>query len=168
MTDKVKILNHQEIMQRLKRMSYQILESNINEKHIIVAGVCENGYHIAKIICNFLREISDLDVKLSQIKIDKKSPINSVSVNLKEGEYRDQSVIIVDDVLKSGSTLIYSVNHFLKTSLKQLKTVVLIDRAHKNFPIQADFKGLSLSTTMKSHVEVSQSEQGEFSAHLVS
>ncbi|MGO2294640.1 MAG: phosphoribosyltransferase family protein [Psychroflexus halocasei] len=168
MTDKIKILDHQEIMQKLKRMSYQILESNINEKHIIVAGVCENGYHIAQIICDFLKKISDLNVKLCQIEIDKKSPINSVSVDIDEDEYRDQSVIIVDDVLKSGSTLIYSVNHFLKTSLKQLKTVVLIDRAHKNFPIQADFKGLSLSTTMKSHVEVSQSEQGEFSAHLVS
>lgn len=168
MTDKVRILNHQEIMQKLKRMSFQVLESNINEKQIIVAGISDNGYQIAKIICDYLKEISDLNIKLSQIKIDKKSPINSVSVNINEDEYRDQSVVIVDDVLNSGSTLIYSVNHFLKTNLKQLKTVVLIDRAHKKFPIQADYKGLSLSTTMMSHVEVSQNEQEDLSAHLVS
>jgi pyrimidine operon attenuation protein/uracil phosphoribosyltransferase len=60
----------------------------------------------------------------------------------------------VDDVLKSGTTLIFGVKHFLQTPLKQLKTAVLVDRNYKKFPVKADFKGLSLSTSMEEHVRV--------------
>ena len=44
--------------------------------------------------------------------------------------------------------------HFLDTELRQLKTAVLVDRNHKKFPIKADFKGVSLSTSIQNHVKV--------------
>ncbi|MDN6280216.1 MAG: phosphoribosyltransferase [Psychroflexus sp.] len=168
MSDRKQILDHQEIIQKLKRISYQILEANIDEKSIVVAGIYENGYHIAEIIVGFLKEISSLEISLCKISIDKNNPIKTVSLNLKENDYQNKSVVVVDDVLSTGSTLIYSVNYFLSTPLKQLKTVVLVDRAHKKYPIHADYKGLALSTSMKSHVEVSRDEKGQFSASLVS
>ena len=61
---------------------------------------------------------------------------------------------MVDDVLNSGTTLIYSVKHFLNVPLKQFKTAVLINRNHKKYPVKADFKGISLSTSLNHHVEV--------------
>lgn len=167
MNEKKQILDHQEIIQKLKRISYQILEANSDEKSIVVAGIYENGYQIAKMIADFLQEISSLEVSLCKITIDKNKPINSVNLDLKETDYKNKSVVVVDDVLSSGSTLIYSVNYFLSTTLKQLKTVVLVDRAHKKYPIHADYKGLALSTSMKSHVEVSRDDKGQFSASLV-
>lgn len=167
MSDKKQILDHQEIVQKLKRISYQILEANSDEESIVIAGIYENGYQIAKIIADFLKEISSLEVSLCKITIDKNKPIDSVNLDLKETDYQNKSVVIADDVLSSGSTLIYSVNHFLSTTLKQLKTVVLVDRAHKKYPIHADYKGLALSTSMKSHVEVSRDEKGQFSASLI-
>jgi pyrimidine operon attenuation protein/uracil phosphoribosyltransferase len=51
--------------------------------------------------------------------------------------------------------LIYGVKHFLEAPVKKIKTAVLVDRNHKNFPIKADFKGISLSTSLKEHVFVS-------------
>ena len=48
----------------------------------------------------------------------------------------------------------YSVKYFLNTEIKGLKTAVLVDRNHKKYPIKADFKGLSLSTSIQSKVEV--------------
>lgn len=167
MTDKKRILNHQEIKRKLKRISYQILEANIDENTILIAGVQNNGYKIAELIADYLKEISDLDIIIGEIKINKKSPINSVSCNIEENLYQNTSVVVVDDVLNSGSTLIYAVNYFLKTKLKQLKTVVLVDRSHKKFPINADYKGLSLSTTMKSHIEVVLDANQEFNAYLM-
>ena len=69
-------------------------------------------------------------------------------------QIENHSIVIVDDVLNTGSTLIYAVNHFLQISVKQIKTVVMVNRNHKKYPIKADFKGLSLSTSLNDHVTV--------------
>ena len=57
-------------------------------------------------------------------------------------------------VLNSGTTLIYGVKHFLEVPLKKFKTAVLVDRNHKKYPVKADFKGISLSTSLQEHVQV--------------
>ena len=61
---------------------------------------------------------------------------------------------MVDDVLHSGTTLIYGVKHFLDTPLTQFKTAVLVNRNHKKYPVKADFKGISLSTSLHEHIDV--------------
>jgi pyrimidine operon attenuation protein/uracil phosphoribosyltransferase len=87
--------------------------------------------------------------------MDKANPQTSpVTTSLKVSEYEDRSIVLVDDVLKSGTTLIFGVKHFLETPLKQLKTAVLVDRNYKRYPVKADFKGLSLSTSLEEHVRV--------------
>ena len=48
----------------------------------------------------------------------------------------------------------YGVKHFLDVNLKQFKTAVLVNRNHKKYPIKADFKGISLSTSLQEHVTV--------------
>ena len=69
-------------------------------------------------------------------------------------DYKNKSLILVDDVLNSGATLIYGVKHFLEVPLKRFKTAVLVNRNHKKYPVKADFKGISLSTSLHEHVEV--------------
>jgi len=61
---------------------------------------------------------------------------------------------LVDDVLNSGTTLMYGIKHFLDVPLKRFKTAVLVNRNHKKYPVKADFKGISLSTSINEHVEV--------------
>jgi len=56
--------------------------------------------------------------------------------------------------LNSGTTLIYGVKHFLDVPLKQFKTAVLVNRNHKKYPVKADFKGISLSTSLQEHINV--------------
>ncbi|MDT3403338.1 phosphoribosyltransferase family protein [Mucilaginibacter terrae] len=70
-------------------------------------------------------------------------------------------VILVDDVLNSGKTLAYGFGVFLDVPLKKLRTVVLVDRNHKNFPVSTDYAGVALSTVIKQHVYVSLSETGQ-------
>ncbi len=77
----------------------------------------------------------------------------------KDKGLENQALVLVDDVLNSGGTLIASVHHFIKKPMKKIKTVVLIDRNHRTFPIAADFVGMSLATTLQEHVEV-RSEHG--------
>ena len=84
----------------------------------------------------------------------KKKPLENVTTSLKTEEYTNQSLVLVDDVLSSGTTLMYAVKHFLQFPLKQFKTAVLVNRNHKKYPIKADFKGISLSTSLQEHIKV--------------
>ena len=152
--DKKKILNNLQIKKKIKRISLQIIESNNSEKEIVIAGIEKNGFIISKKISDEIENNSDIKVKLCKIIIDKKNPRKKISTSLKLEDYQNKSMVLIDDVLNSGSTLIYSVKHFLDTDIKKIKTAVLVDRNHKKFPIKADFKGLSLSTSIQNHVEV--------------
>ena len=148
------ILNNEQIHHKTKRIAYQIYESNINENEVILAGIKENGFIFAKRIKEVLTEISPIEVILCEVSIDKKKPRNPISTSLSVDEYKNKSLVLVDDVLNSGTTLIYAAKLFLEVPLKRFKTVVLVNRNHKKYPIKADFKGISLSTSMQEHIYV--------------
>jgi len=154
MEDKTVILNDTQIRSKLKRISYQILEANLKNSEIVIAGIESNGYMIAKEIKKILNKISELEIILCKVVIDKKNPRNTIKTSINKEVYENKSIVLIDDVLNSGSTLIYGVKHFLEVELLQFKTAVLVNRNHKKFPVKADFKGISLSTSMQNHVIV--------------
>ncbi len=149
------ILSHKQIQFKIKRIAYQIYEANVNEKEIIIAGIEGGGIKFAKKIISILRKITEAEITLCKVIMDKKNPLKSdISTSIAEVDYENKSIVLVDDVLNSGTTLIYGVHHFLKTPLKQLKTAVLVNRNHKKYPVKADYKGISLSTSLQEHVNV--------------
>ena len=161
-----RILTHQQIQHKIKRIAYQIYEANVDEKEIIVAGIEGGGLNLANKIASLLKKITDAKISLCKVKMDKQNPLESgVSTSIGEEAYRNKSIVLIDDVLNSGSTLIYGVHHFLKTPIKQLKTAVLVNRNHKKFPVKADYKGISLSTSLHEHVHVTF-EPKNFSVYL--
>ncbi|SNZ02029.1 phosphoribosyltransferase family protein [Flagellimonas pacifica] len=150
-----RILTHDQVQHIAKRIAYQIYEANVNEKEIIVAGIDGSGSLFAKKIATVLKKITEADIVLCTMKMDKKNPLQSgVSISLDEEAYKNKSIVLVDDVLNSGTTLIYGAHHFLRTPIKQLKTAVLVNRNHKKYPIKADYKGISLSTSLNEHIRV--------------
>jgi pyrimidine operon attenuation protein/uracil phosphoribosyltransferase len=160
------ILDTLQINQKIKRIAYQIYENNTNEKEVIIAGIVGNGFVFAEKLVAALQEISSLKVVICEVNINKKKPLEAVSTSLAISDYKNKSLVLVDDVLNSGTTLIYGVKHFLEVPLKQFKTAVLVNRNHKKYPVKADFKGVSLSTSIKEHVQVTFSKN-KSSAYLV-
>ena len=148
------ILTNEQVQNKTRRIAYQIYESNSNEKEIIIAGINGNGFVFAQNLAKILTEISEIKVVLCEVKIDKKNPRNQITTDIPSASYKSKSVVLVDDVLNSGATLIYGIRHFLEVPLKRFKTAVLINRNHKKYPVKADFKGISLSTSMNEHVAV--------------
>ncbi len=148
------ILNNEQIQHKIKRIAYQIYESNIDESEIILAGIAKSGFVFANRLKTVLEEISSLKVTLCEVILDKKNPLNDVKTSLAASTYQDKSIVLIDDVLNSGTTLIYGIKHFLEVPLKQFKTAVLVDRSHKKYPVKADFKGISLSTSLNEMVKV--------------
>ena len=148
------ILNTLAVAQKIRRIAFQILESNSNEKEVIIIGIVGNGSLFAEKLMVDLNKISDIKTTLCEIVINKKNPLDTITTSLNEEEYKNKSIVLVDDVLNSGATLIYGVKHFLNVPLKRFKTAVLVNRNHKKYPVKADFKGISLSTSIKEHVLV--------------
>lgn len=153
------ILTHTEIEHKIKRIAYQIYESNANESELVIAGVESNGYLLARKIKTQLDKISDIKSILCKVTIDKSNPLNQINTSLEPKDYTNKSIVLIDDVLNSGSTLIYGIKHFLDVPLEQFKTAVLVNRNHKKFPVKADFKGISLSTSLFEQVHVNLSKK---------
>ena len=159
------ILDQKQIDHKIRRIAYQIYENNVSEKEVIIAGIFENGFIFAKKIKNVIEKISPIKVVMCKVMIDKKKPILSITTSLETKAYKNKSLVLVDDVLHSGTTLIYGIKHFLQVPLKQFNTAVLVDRNHKKYPVKADFKGISLSTSINENVSV-VFEKGNYFARL--
>lgn len=152
------ILSTQQLKQKIHRIAYQLFEEHQDEQMLIIAGVNGNGYIFAKEITDFFNSICTIKTLLLEVNIDKSNPFKQ-PIHCNDEGIENNAMVLVDDVLNSGSTLIASVHHFIKKPMKKITTVVLIDRNHRTFPIAADFVGMSLATTLLEHVEV-RSENG--------
>ena len=160
------ILTNQEIEHKIKRIAYQIYETFVDEKEIVIAGIAANGFTFAKKIALALETISPIKVSLCEVQINKQNPQLPIHTSLSKEQYTNKGLILVDDVLNSGTTLIYAVRHFIDVPLKKFKTAVLVDRNHKKYPVKADFKGISLSTSLLEHVQVVFDENNDSYAYL--
>lgn len=157
---KTLILDNQQIHQKINRLAYQVYEENYTESALTIAGIAPNGYALAELIAEKLRTISPLQIELVKLTVNKENPLQSqIQSSAGDSAYVNNGIVIlVDDVLNTGKTMIYGVKYFLEYPIRKMQTLVLIDRDHKLFPIKADFIGLSLSTNLQEHVNVQISE----------
>lgn len=157
-SERTVVLKHDSIVQKLKRISFQIYEMNHSEKELVIVAVEKKGVKLAERLLPVLKEISSFKITFVKLKMDKENPLATISLNEPIKLLEGKSVILVDDVLNSGRTLMHAASYLIQVPLKKLTTVVLVDRRHRKFPIKADYVGLTLSTTLKDHIAV------EFSA----
>ena len=150
---KTEVLDQDQILRICNRFAFQILENSIDSDVIHIIGIKEKGFDIAKIVERELKSITKKNISLSSIKIDKKNPKDSVLSDSNLNKNID-NIFLIDDVLNTGKTLIYSLSFLLKFNFKSIKTLVLIDRNHKQFPIKVDYKGISLSTNINDNIKL--------------
>ena len=128
------ILNHQQIQQKINRMAYQIFENNFAESDIVLAGIEQRGFILAQRIEAALKKFSSQNIILLSVEVEKDAPYQKNQAPIIAADLiKDKVVIVVDDVLNSGKTLIYGVNRFLHAPVKKISTLVLVDRNHKSF-----------------------------------
>ena len=150
---KTEVLDQDQILRICNRFAFQILENSIDSDVIHIIGIKEKGFDIAKIVERELKSITKKNISLSSIKIDKKNPKDSILSDSNLNKNVD-SIFLIDDVLNTGKTLIYSISFLLKFNFESIKTLVLIDRNHKQFPIKVDYKGISLSTNINDNIKL--------------
>jgi len=149
-----KIVDAIALQSSIKRIAYQIFESTIDETEIVIVGVGEQGKILSSLLGDALKKIGNSTLFFVNLTLDKTNPLGTIKSSIPLSELKNKSLIIVDDVLNTGSTLMYAVSFFLSIPVKQIKTAVMVNRNHKKFPIKADFKGISLSTSLNEHITV--------------
>ena len=155
MKEKTQILDKIQLEQKVNRLAWQIYEQNYSEKEIIVVGIEKRGVELSKRISDVISSISDIKVINSTVKLDKENPFSSdIIFSLDADSIENRVVVLVDDVLNSGKTLIYAAKEFLSVPLKKLSILVLVNRNHNRYPVKADYEGMSLSTTLQEHINV--------------
>jgi pyrimidine operon attenuation protein/uracil phosphoribosyltransferase len=155
MSERTAILDHDRVQRKLQRIAHQLHEEHHEEKRIALVGIAPRGLTLAKRLGDLLTEISALKIDLIELKMDKDAPLEKpVKLSIDVQELRDRTVILVDDVLMSGRTLMHAASYLVQVPLKKLTTVVLVDRRHRTYPIRADIVGLTLSTTLQEHISV--------------
>jgi len=156
------ILNKESINNKIQRIAFAIIEDFYQEKNISIIGFKKNGYTIAKKISNIIEQETTINVTMHTIDTNKASTYEITPRLQKE----EKNIFLVDDVLKSGKTIIYGIKEILTYNIDTLKTIILINRNHNKFPIGVDYVGLNLSTTMQEHIKVIMNQEQE-TAYLV-
>lgn len=136
----------------MKRMALEVAEQNLDEQELIIAGINGNGEIVARNLVRELSKLSSFKMQILTIRLNKKDPLN-VSVQ-DPVAWENRVVIITDDVANTGRTILYALKPFLDTHPKKIQTLVLVERSHKLFPIQNDYTGLSIATTLQEHITV--------------
>ncbi len=143
------ILNENQVSKKLDRMVYEVRENFFGSDRLFVVGIARRGFTLAKeIAARFDKK--DPDVELLECTVNPKSGEVDLSMDIPKGA----SVLLVDDVLNTGKTLMAAAASLFNFLPKDLKTLVLVDRRHRQFPVRADIVGMTLSTTLKEHIEV--------------
>lgn len=155
MANRIKLLSSKKVQQMIERMVHEIIENFYDEKEVTIIGISKMGSKLASRIVTRLEELDPFLIKYHDIIIEKDAPLSSpVKIIPDSIILKNKRVILIDDVLNSGRTMIYAANHILSQPVKSLTTLSLVDRIHRRFPIKADIVGISLSTTLQEHVFV--------------
>jgi len=161
----MKILNQQQITQKIKRLAIEMLENNYEEREIQLVGINDRGYTFAQLLQEQLQQITKIPILLTRLRVNPAEPLGApIEVEMSVENFQNKVVILVDDVANTGRTLFYAFKPILEILPKKVQVAVLVDRTHKLFPIQADYVGLSLATTLKENIDVQilEGEQAVF------
>lgn len=150
------ILTEDKIKRMTERMAHQIMEEVYSEPDAILAGIFPNGPLLAERLKLLIEARIKTRIHLAEIHLNKENPLSSPAElkGLEENAWENKPVILVDDVMNSGRTTAFALAELLKRNVSKIKTAVLVERNHKDFPIQADFVGYALSTHLHDHIEV--------------
>ena len=140
---RIELMPKAHMKRAILRMAYQILEDHKGSAPIQIFGIHVRGYSLAKTLTDALSPLTAQPVSLHRITDDAVSPDP------------DSYVVLVDDVLFSGTTMFKALKTLTGTTMpKTLRVAVLVDRGHRALPIHPDFTGLVSPTKFNEHVEV--------------
>jgi pyrimidine operon attenuation protein/uracil phosphoribosyltransferase len=145
------IIDSEQFVRTLKRMTHEIIERNEDLSKIVLVGIERKGTPIAKEIKRLIKVFEDEDVLLDTIDIsshrDDDKRIDSKELKFNE-DINGKIIILVDDVLFTGRSVRAAMDALMEVGRpSKIELAVFIDRGHRELPIRADFIGKSVPTS---------------------
>lgn len=161
------VLNHKQVGQKITRMAFEIYERNLHASGgMVVAGISGMGTILGHLLATELRKISPLQVEEVEVILDKQA-VTATEIQLSNPiALKGKTIILVDDVLNTGKTLVYALKPFLEHEVEKIEIAVLVNRSHGLFPVKPDYTGFELATTYNEHIRVDFSGNN-YSVHLL-
>jgi pyrimidine operon attenuation protein / uracil phosphoribosyltransferase len=161
------VLNHKQVGQKITRMAFEIYERNLHASGgMVVAGISGMGTILGHLLATELRKISPLQVEELEVILDKQA-VTANEIQLSSPiALKGKTIILVDDVLNTGKTLVYALKPFLEHEVQKIEIAVLVNRSHGLFPVKPDYTGFELATTFNEHIRVDFSGNN-YSVHLL-
>ena len=146
------ILDKEQARQKMRRMALEIAERNSGQPELLLVGIGENGFRIAGMTAELLKEFYPGIIHIIDLYINKRNPAevtfeSTVSIS-------NKTIILIDDVANSGRTMLYAIEPLLKYLPRSIQTLALVQRTHKHFPVMIDYTGISVSTTPGENIAV--------------
>ena len=163
----MEIIPHKQVKQKIKRLAIEILEHNFDQNVIYLMGINNNGYRFAHLIQKEMQSVGKAEVYLINVRLNAAKPLDQeITVSMNTNDLSGKTIILVDDVANSGRTLYYATRPLMDIIPGKLEAAVLVDRTHKLFPINVDYVGISLATTLKQDIQVDLDDGRAFSVTL--
>ncbi len=157
----ISILNHRQIANKLTRLAWQIYENNMDETVLWIGGIDERGIYLAEKIAAQLSSISTQKIQMMKVSIDRQSFEPTYMSDQQVEELKDGVLILVDDVLNTGKTIISAMLPLVGRKVRSIQVAVLASRSHRMFPVKADYVGISMATTLQEHLLFDNSDEGD-------
>src|SRR5437763_7482866 len=162
---KAQIMAPSEIERTLVRLVHEIIEKNDGAKDLGLVGIRRRGVYLAQRIGQMISRIEKTPVPVGTLDItsyrDDLSPLAKPVVHKTEIGYpiTGKKVILVDDVLYTGRTARAAMDALFRQGRpKQVQLCVLIDRGHRELPVEASYVGRVVQTTRNEIIEVQLTE----------
>ena len=152
MGNKKYILSKETAEKKLRRMALEVAERNYGEQQLVLIGIKDSGLIVAHKICHYLKEVFTGEVIVAALMMNKKNP-GAITIE-PAIDFNDKIILLIDDVANSGKAMLYALKPLLETHPKKIQTLALVERTHKSFPIDVDYVGISISTTLDEHIFV--------------
>lgn len=160
------ILNHKQISHKLTRLAWQVFENNMDESVIWIAGIDHRGAYIAKRIADELAKISNQSIQMMHVQLDPVSLQANYSSNASMDNLKNETIVLVDDVLNTGKTMMMAMMPLLSKNVRKIQVAVLASRSHRMYPVRADFVGISMATTLQEHLNFDNSDEADLKLTL--
>ena len=160
------LMSASEIERTLVRLAHEIVEKNNGVANLGLVGIKRRGVPLAQRLAKFLQRIEKTRVPVGTLDIsfyrDDLSTVGPKPVVQREAigfEVTDMDIILVDDVLYTGRTTRAALDALFDHGRpRRVQLLSLIDRGHRELPIEAAFVGRTVATTDEQVVKVSLAE----------
>jgi len=152
------IMSSERVRRTLSRLAYEVVERNQGAANLTVLGIRERGTALARAMAKQIGEIEALSLDVHALDVEPyrdDRDRSTVEGALPDGalNIKDRDVILVDDVLFTGRTARAALDAVVRYGRpRTIQLVVLIDRGHREYPIQPDYVGRTLPTKHKERV----------------